>query len=206
MGTRSVAAQQRALSEDEFNKIESAATRLSFRGPVREHSYSEHFKRSSGSEPETTLDSIYESESETRNKSLVITTENGKAEKYETIRIDGDTYDRKEGESWKKNRIYNRFSVSGDAPSLKRQEFKFTYIGKVTIGDKSVDVYESKKLREYEGLPIYIVIDRYWIRNDGKLLRTETTNTESDGFVSFHMVSDFEYPTNLVIKVPTSNK
>jgi len=200
-------AQERTISQSEFDKIYQAAGRLSYSRPVRTTMHSKHL-RNITDDKFVMITEISEF-MDKGTKRIVRTEENpyqGKT-RTETITIGDDRYERVNDSKWQKHSISKMINGTGgftmEELPLRRKEFTFRCLGRVDFEGKATELYESRMLREYEGQPAYTSIERIWIQPDGTMLRTESKTVESNGRVTFEMEVDFEYPKDLAIKPPS---
>lgn len=204
-------AQKNDLTEQEFEKIKTAAEKLTFESNRRIVMDSKHFDKGSATEVTLTISEVTESTPGGNWRSL--RTEKGAkgTKERETIKVDGVEYFRTEGSKWLKEEKEpngaNRFSAWGEPAGKQQQKFDFAYLGKVQLSGLTVDLYESRKFRSYQLRPdwnySYTIVERMWIGADGKFVKGQSQTIESDGHLSIDIVWTYAYPAKLSIEAPT---
>lgn len=203
------ASQERELSEQEFEKVESDAQKLSTTSNRRTVMDSKHVDKASPAM--VTLEIREVSERTVKGDWRSIRVEKGKNGTKETanMSVGGVDYVRTADGRWlKKEKVKDqgRFSVFGDPAGRKEERFQYAYLGKVELAGIKLDLYESRKFRSYQLRPdwnhSYTTIERLWLSPDGKLAKRQSQTAESDGHISVDTVWAYEYPGTLIIEAP----
>lgn len=203
-------AQKKELSEQEFEKIKTAAEKLTFESNRRTEMDSKHFDKGSATEVTLAISEVTESTPNGNRRSLRTEKDVKGAKERETIRVDGVEYLRTEGSKWlkqeKEPRGGNRFSAWGEPAGKQQQKFDFAYLGKVPLSGSNLDLYESRKFRSYQLRPdwnhSYTIVERMWIGADGRFVKRQSQTIESDGHLSIDIVWTYTYPAKLSIEAP----
>lgn len=204
-----VVAQKREITEKEFDSIESKAGKLSYTGTHRRRMVSFHYEKEAPSVPSREISEVSEESADGRTRSLRIDKGRDRTAETERIRIGAVEYIRTKDKPWARvdNKSENGrgFGTWGDVP-LNQKEYKFFFVGKVELNGQDVELYESRKFRNYQLSPnqnhAYTMLDRIWVRDDGRYLKRHSQTIESDGRISFDMVLTYEYPAEIKIEAP----
>jgi hypothetical protein len=210
----SIFAQNKGMTEQEFDQTLEKANKTTYDGVLRSSMYSEHYERDTGKKAVSVITEIFESDGNESSRSL--RTQMGKIHNLEreSIRIGSVEYIREHGSKWAKiNKDESSkgglsgsvFTVAGEE-KLKEQKFEYRHIGKVSLNGETVDLYESEKYRNYQFRPDwnhkYTIIDQYWINSAGRYVKRKNRTIEGDGFVTLEIVWTYEYPTEIKIEAP----
>ncbi|MEO8572634.1 MAG: hypothetical protein ABI481_01600 [Pyrinomonadaceae bacterium] len=126
--------------------------------------------------------------------------------KEETIKIGKRTFTRKDDEPWQdvSKRDPNRYSMFGD-PIEAKETVTYRRVGIERINGIEGELVEELFYREHKVAGKshgFGFVNRLWITKDAVLIRRELKGSGSNGLVTSHTITDYEYDPNIRIEAP----
>ncbi|HEY8558798.1 MAG TPA: hypothetical protein VIL74_00235 [Pyrinomonadaceae bacterium] len=202
----SVSAQNREIAKSEYAAVEKNANAQLKGKSYRVKMISEIYRDPRSSKPSWTSATTSEYASENYRSVSENRTEKG-VERREMIGFGGRRFTKTNDEPWKE--LAANEGVGGGSGALvsdpieTEKKIEYKYLGKQSVENQSVDLYESREKLEIKignSATKVVLTERLWIK-DGLFLKTEM-QSENDGRIVSRYVREYEYDPNIKIEPP----
>jgi hypothetical protein len=127
--------------------------------------------------------------------------------KEETIKAGDKEFKKTDDGPWKdlSDNQPDRFSIYGDPGKKTEETATYRHLGSDRVRDLEVELFEEIVYAEYSfgnKTTGFSNLNRLWIAKDGRLLKSEWKHSGSNGVVTSHSVSEYEYDPNIRIGLP----
>ncbi len=202
-----IIAQEKTISQNEYERVKSESVAASFSRPYRSISKSLEFRPESPSEPTIERNIVVERVDATTMRQISFVKENGRVVESERITIGKGVYVKVGTKGWEKNPTDEEtLTVMGNVKVETEEDHSYRFLGERSIVDVVAKVYEHSTITTFT-LPrgekrIFTQMVRLWIGPDGKRLRNETRYSQDSARTRSETDTTYEYPVEIKIEAP----